>query len=89
MAAHKFRRLWANLEPSRCCAAKVECRRDLDWRDSSGLPGAGTEGAKSRLVLVAVAETWPGNRAYSDGSDPRIFKTHTRLAFLNKCDGGF
>src|SRR5260221_8576779 len=69
---------------TRAAARQSGSRRDLDWRYSSRIAGKpATEGAESRAGPGGRGETWPGNRAYSDGSDPD-FKNTTLLAFLKQ-----
>src|SRR5258705_4145315 len=75
---------------TRAAGRQSGSRRDLDWRYSSRIAGKpATEGAESRAGPGGRGETWPGNRAYSDGSDPG-FQTHNASRFPEtKCDGGF
>src|SRR5260221_6991213 len=69
---------------TRAAARQSGSRRDLDWRYSSRIAGKpATEGAESRAGPGGRGGTWPGNRAYSDGSDPD-FKNTTLLAFLKQ-----
>src|SRR5258707_6777201 len=75
---------------TRAAARQSGSRRDLDWRDSSRIAGKpATEGAESRAGPGGRGETWPGNRAYSDGSDPGFQKHNASRFPETKCDGGF
>src|SRR5258708_30212343 len=73
---------------TRAAARQSGSRRDLDWRYSSRIAGKpATEGAESRAGPGGRGETWPGNRADSDGSDPRFLKHNASRLPETKFDG--
>src|SRR5260221_11523707 len=74
---------------TRAAARQSGSRRDLDWRYSSRIAGKpATEGAESRAGPGGRGEKWPGNRAYSDGSDPGFQKHNASRFPETKWDGG-
>ena len=70
---------------TRAAARRSGSGRDLDWRDSGRIEGKpATEGTQSRAGLGGCGETWPRNRARSNGYVIPDFKNATLLGFLKE-----